>query len=98
LRDRHRQHGEAAIARALQGNWRAEHLVALQQAVELYEVYHQHITACDRQVKRTCRPLWTRGKGKCCLTARATASGERPNHALKRGNLLPYDGRRLDRH
>jgi transposase len=35
LRDRHCQHSEAEIARALQGNWRTEHLFALQQAVEL---------------------------------------------------------------
>ncbi len=37
FRDRHCQHSEAEIARALQGDWRAEHLFALQQAVELYE-------------------------------------------------------------
>jgi hypothetical protein len=35
LRDRHCPHSEVEIARALQGNWRPEHLFALQQAVEL---------------------------------------------------------------
>jgi len=51
FRDRHCQHSGAEIARALQGNWRAEHLFALQQAVELYEFYHQQITACDVQIE-----------------------------------------------
>ena len=51
LRDRHCQHSEAEIARALQGSWRAEHLFALQQAVELYEFYHRQIAACDRQIE-----------------------------------------------
>jgi transposase len=51
FRDRHCQHSEAEIARALQGNWRAEHLFALQQAVELDEFYHRQITECDRQIE-----------------------------------------------
>ena len=40
----------ATIARALQGNWRDEHLFALAQAVALYDVYHQKITECDGQI------------------------------------------------
>jgi len=51
LRDRHCQHSEGDIARSLQGNWRTEHLFALQQAVELYEFYHRQIAACDRQIE-----------------------------------------------
>ena len=47
LRDRHCQQSAAEIARALRGTWRTEHRFALQQAVELYEFYHQQITACD---------------------------------------------------
>jgi transposase len=50
LRNRHCQHDEAEIARALQGTWRTEHLFALQQAVELYEFYHRQIAACDQQI------------------------------------------------
>jgi hypothetical protein len=37
LRDPRCRHYEATIAQALQGNWRAEHLFALRQAVGLYE-------------------------------------------------------------
>ena len=50
-RDRPCQHSGAQSARALQGNWRAEHLFALPQAVEWYEFYHQQIPACDGQIE-----------------------------------------------
>jgi hypothetical protein len=42
---------EATIAKALQGNWRDEHLFALRQALELYKTYRQQIADCDRQIE-----------------------------------------------
>jgi hypothetical protein len=51
LRNPHCHHPEDDIAKALQGTWRAEHLFALRQAVELYAFYHQQITQCDQQIK-----------------------------------------------
>jgi transposase len=51
LRDDRCGHSEAEIARALYGNWRAEHLFALKQAVELYDFYHKEIAACDRKIQ-----------------------------------------------
>ncbi len=36
---------------ALTGNYRAEHVFALQQAVELYESYTAKIVACDQQIE-----------------------------------------------
>ena len=41
LRNDHCKRTQAEIARALYGNWRAEHLFALKQAVTLYECYRQ---------------------------------------------------------
>lgn len=52
LRDDRCGHSEADIARALYGNWRAEHLFALKQAVQLYDFYHKEIAECDRQIER----------------------------------------------
>lgn len=43
---------EAEIARALYGNWRAEHLFALGQALELYETYQDKLRACDACIER----------------------------------------------
>jgi transposase len=45
------QNDEATIAKALQGNWRDEHLFALRQALTLYKTYHQQIAECDRQIE-----------------------------------------------
>ena len=42
---------EAEIARALHGNWREEHLFALQQALALYEFYHERLRECDRRLE-----------------------------------------------
>lgn len=44
-------HDEATIAKALHGQWREEHLFALAQAVALYDMYHQKISECDRQIE-----------------------------------------------
>jgi transposase len=43
---------EAEIAKALTGNYRPEHLFALQQALELYDFYNDQIKACDAQIER----------------------------------------------
>jgi transposase len=51
LRDVRCKHDEATIAGALEGNYRAEHLFELQQALELYEVYQEKMAACDRQIQ-----------------------------------------------
>jgi transposase len=39
------------IAKALEGDYRPEHLFALRQAVETYRFYQQQIAACDREVE-----------------------------------------------
>jgi transposase len=50
LRDYRCQHSEETLAKALYGQGREEHLFALAQAVALYEVSHQKMTECDRQI------------------------------------------------
>lgn len=63
LRDYRCKHDEATIARALQGNWREEHLLALAQAVALYDVYHQKRTECDRQIETYLQTFADRSDG-----------------------------------
>lgn len=63
LRDRRCKQSEAAIAKALEGNWREEHLFALAQAVALYDVYTQQIAACDARIEQHLRTLDDRSKG-----------------------------------
>lgn len=41
------------ITKALTGNFRAEHLFALRQAVELYDTYRAKLADCDQEIERT---------------------------------------------
>ena len=44
------------IQKSLHGNWRDEHLFALQQAVELYDFYQSQIESCDQKIQaQLCR-------------------------------------------
>ncbi len=51
LRDHRCKNSVSTIAKALQGDWREEHLFALQQAVELVEAYRAKIVACDKRIE-----------------------------------------------
>jgi transposase len=39
------------IAKSLQGNYRAEHIFELRQALELFDFYNQKIKACDAEIE-----------------------------------------------
>ena len=40
------------MSKALTGDYRPEHLFALKQAVELYDVYHAKIAECDAEIQK----------------------------------------------
>lgn len=40
------------IAKSLEGDYRREHVFALQQAVELYDIYTEKLQACDAEVEQ----------------------------------------------
>lgn len=48
---------EATIALALQGTWQPEHLLALQQEVQLYEFFHQQIASRDQAIEAHLKTL-----------------------------------------
>jgi transposase len=52
MRERGVKNTPEAIAKALEGDYRQEHLFTLKQAVELYDFYHRQIEACDREIER----------------------------------------------
>lgn len=51
LRNECCKHTQAEIARALEGNWREDHLFELEQAVSLYESYQAHLRICDQRLE-----------------------------------------------
>src|SRR5262249_5945974 len=55
---------QAEIARALYGNWREEHLVALRQALELYQTYQAKRRACEDRSERHLGTLADQGGGR----------------------------------
>lgn len=61
LRNPHIKASEADIAKALQGNWREEHLFALKQAVALYDAYTVQLAECDQQLEKMLKNLARNG-------------------------------------
>jgi len=53
LKDHRIRSSTDRIAKALEGDYRQEHLFALRQALETYRFYQQQIAACDQQIE-TC--------------------------------------------
>jgi hypothetical protein len=49
-RDGRCKHSSSTIAKSLVGNYREEHLFALRQAVDLYEMYQKKIVDCDEAI------------------------------------------------
>jgi transposase len=45
------------IAKSLQGNWRAEHLFALKQALALFDFYGNQLAECDREIEAQLQSL-----------------------------------------
>lgn len=50
-REKRCKHDQGTIAKALTGHWRAEHLFALQQAVDQYDFLAQQLQACDGHIE-----------------------------------------------
>jgi transposase len=46
-----------AVRESLRGTWKAEHLFALRQAVELWESYQQKIGECDRAIEEVLQEI-----------------------------------------
>jgi transposase len=78
-RDPRCKHDEETIALALQGNWRAEHLFELRQAVELYDVFEEKIADCDAELARH---LGTLPNAVADLLPLEKTSGNRASHPL----------------
>lgn len=51
FRNSHCRKPETEIAKSLEGNYRPEHLFALQQALEAYDFYTRQIQTCDEQLE-----------------------------------------------
>lgn len=87
LRDPRCKHPEADIAKALEGTWRAEHLLALRQAVELYEVYQQQRLECDQQIEAHLKTFADKSDGEPLAS--------KPGRQTSAANAPRFDARTL---
>jgi transposase len=72
------QETEAAIAAALYGAWRPEHLLALKQAVQMYEYCHRQIKECDVHIETCLRSFADKSQGEI-LEPKPKLRKPRPN-------------------
>ena len=88
LRD-YRCHSSAeTIEKALTGSYRAEHLFALEQALALYDAYHEKASACDARIEAVLKEL-SIGRGRCSATELPSPRRSRTDQA----NALAFDVR-----
>ena len=87
LKDRRIHSSTEQIAKALTGDYRAEHLFVLQQELTLYDIYQQQIAATDREIENCLAKFESQTedsppprKGK----KRKKAPGNEPNFNLHR--------------
>src|SRR5262249_6522970 len=52
MRDDRCKNNLEVIEKSLVGNYRGEHVFALKQALELYDVYQEKLAECDREIER----------------------------------------------
>lgn len=52
LRDPRIKASEETIRKSLEGNWRAEHILALKQRLLLYRSYRDQINDCDKEIEK----------------------------------------------
>jgi transposase len=83
LRDPKCKHDFEAIAKALEGTWRPEHLFELQQAYELYQFHHKQIQECDTKIAAELAKLPDRSQGQSLPL--------KPRRCGRKANNLQFD-------
>ena len=82
---------QAEIARALYGNWRAEHLFALEQAVELYEFYQTKLRQCDEQLQAQLQTFADKSAGQTLKPRTKASVANKPRFDVRK-SLLRMSG------
>jgi hypothetical protein len=74
MRDRRTQASEETIAKALEGNYRPEHVFALQQSLQLFDFYQSQIHACDQAIGNHLRTLESKADPKTLFSEKKSSS------------------------
>jgi transposase len=85
LRDMRCKASVETIAKALEGNYRPEHLFTLEQSVRLYDTYQKQVDECDSRIESVLRRL--------SHPEPPTEPLPAPRHRTKQANALKFDVR-----
>jgi len=91
------KHSDKTMAEALRGDWRAEHLFTLGQALELYDVYQEKIRQCDLQIEAYMDSLASPGDRTDWSQAPSSTRRKNQAHFDLRGRLYQLTGVDLTR-
>ena len=101
-RDRRCHATVETVCQALVGNYREEHIFALTQALELYDVYQTKVVACDKQIEGILKRLRQTAAPPANKLLPARQRARQPNapafdargalHAILGVDLTPIDG------
>jgi transposase len=83
MRDVRTKATEETIAKALEGDYRAEHVFALKQSLELFDSYQKQIQSCDEQIAAHLGTLQTRGNPSELKAARKEKKKKRNQAVFK---------------
>jgi len=79
MRDSRTKANEETIAKALEGDYRPEHLFALKQSLELFDSYQKQIEACHQQIADHLKSLESKANPAEALKASRTTKKKRRN-------------------
>lgn len=82
---------QAEIARALYGNWRQEHLFALQQALTAWQFFQEQLRDCDRRIDECLKSFADNSQGKSLPAKRQQRQANGPSFDV-RGRLFRMSG------
>ena len=83
FRDNHIKSNEKTIIKALEGDYRKEHLVVLKQELEIYEFYQKQISECDKVIEECYKEFDRRGDGNLPNNKKARRGKNSPEFDLR---------------
>jgi transposase len=89
MRDVRTKATEETIAKALEGDYRVEHVFALKQSLELFDSYQKQIQSCDEQIARHLGTLGNQSE------SGRTEGGTEREEEKAQSSSLQYPGRSL---
>ena len=83
LRNCHIKTDEKTIIKALEGDYRKEHLIVLEQELEIYEFYLKQVSKCDKAIEECYKEFDKHGDGNLINDKRQRKSKNAPEFDVK---------------